>query len=55
MGDLRGHVVKNIDGFHGVHGVHGGFSIGERNQEGMVLLEFCDAQHMHRQHMVKKG
>ena len=42
MGDINRHVCKNIDGFQGVHG---GFSIGERNQEGMMLLEFCDAKH----------
>ena len=43
MGDLNGHVGRNIEGFQGVHG---GFSIGERNQEGRMLLEFCYAKHL---------
>ena len=38
MGDINGHVNRNIDGFQGEHG---GFSIGTRNQEGRMLLEFC--------------
>ena len=40
MGEFDGHVGRNIDGFQGVHGERG---IGERNQEGRMLLEFCDA------------
>ena len=43
IGDLNGHVGRNIDGFRGVNG---GFSIGERNQEGRMLLEFCDAKRL---------
>ena len=43
MGDIIGRDGRNIDGFQGVHG---GFSIGERNQEGRVLLEFCDAKYL---------
>ena len=43
MGDISEHIYKNINGFQGVHG---GFSIGERNQEGCLLLEFCDAKHL---------
>ena len=37
LGDLNGHVGRNIDGFKKVHG---GISIGEINQEGKMLLEF---------------
>ena len=43
MGDFNGHVGRNSNGFHGVHGV---CSIGKRNQEGRMLLEFCDAKHL---------
>ena len=43
MVDFNGHAGRNIDGFQGVHG---GFSIGERNQEGRMLLESCDAMHL---------
>ena len=43
MGDLSRHVVKNIDGFQAIHG---GFSIGERNQKGRMLLLFCNARHL---------
>ena len=43
MGDHNGHVGSNIDGFQGAHG---GISIGKRNQEGRMLLEFCDAKHL---------
>ena len=38
------HVGKHIDGFQGVHR---GLRIGERNQEGRMLLEFCDANHLY--------
>ena len=44
MRDFNGHVGRNIDGFQGVNG---GFSIGERNQDGRMLLEFCDAKHLY--------
>ena len=40
MGDFNGHFGGSIVGFHGVHR---GFSIGEVNQEGRMLFEFCDA------------
>ena len=43
MGDVSGHVGRNIDAFQGVHG---GFSIGERNKEGKMPLEFCGAKHI---------
>ena len=43
MGDANVHVCRDIDGFQGVHG---GLSIDERNQEGRMLLEFCDAKHL---------
>ena len=39
MGDINGHVGKEIDGFEGVHG---GNVFGERNLEGRMLLEICD-------------
>ena len=42
VGDLNGHVGRNTDGFQSVHG---GLSIGERNQEGRMLLQLCDAKH----------
>ena len=35
IGNHNGHVGRNIDGFHAVHR---GISIGERNQEGRMLL-----------------
>ena len=38
LGDINGHVVKHIDGFHGVHV---GYGVGQRNLEGRMLLEFC--------------
>ena len=41
MGDFNRHVGRNIDGFQGVHV---GFCIGKRNQEGRMLLEYCDAK-----------
>ena len=40
MGYFNGHVGRNIDGFQGVHR---GFSLGKINQEGRMLLEFCDS------------
>ena len=43
IGDVNGHVGRNIDGFQGVIV---GFSISERNQERRMLLEFCDAKHV---------
>ena len=45
-----GDFSRNIDGFQAAHGR---FIIGKRNQEGRMLLEFCDAKVlMHRQHFV---
>ena len=43
MGDFNGHVGRDIDGFQGVLR---GSSIGERNQEGRMLLEFFYAKHL---------
>ena len=43
MGDPNGHVGRNIDG---CQWVHGGYSIGEKNHDGKMLLEFCDARHL---------
>ena len=37
-GDLNGHVGMNRDGFEEVIGI---YSLGERNQEGELVLEFC--------------
>ena len=39
VGDLNGQVGRKTDGFKRVHR---GLSIGERNQEGRMLYEFCD-------------
>jgi len=39
-GDLNGHVGTNVDGYDGVHG---GYGFGERNADGVRILEFCDA------------
>ena len=38
LGDINGHFGRHIDGFDGVHG---GYSVGQRNLEGRMLLEFC--------------
>ena len=43
IGGFNVHVGRNIGGFQVVHR---GFSIGERNQEGRMLLEFCDAKNL---------
>ena len=42
-GDLNGHVGRAVDGYEGVHG---GFGYGDRNMEGELILEFCDATGM---------
>ena len=42
-GDLDGHVGGNIGGFQVCHG---GCSIGKINQEGRMLLEFCEAKQL---------
>ena len=39
MGDINGHVGRNIDG---ILSDHGGVSILNRNQEGRMLIEFYD-------------
>ena len=43
MEDFSGHGGRNIDGSQEVHG---GFSIGEKNQEERMLIEFRDAKHL---------
>ena len=43
MGDINGHVGRNIDAFHGVQG---GLSIGERSQEEWMLSLFRYARHL---------
>jgi hypothetical protein len=40
VGDLNGHVGKDVDGFPEVHG---GYGFGARNMEGERVLEFCEA------------
>ena len=40
MGDVCGHVGRNIDGFMGVNE---GLSVGGRNQEGRMLLCIANA------------
>ena len=35
LGDFNGHVGMHIDG------VHGGYGVGQRNLDGILLLEFC--------------
>ena len=42
-GDLNGHVGKDIAGFDGVHGGNG---FGERNADGIRLLDFCLAANL---------
>ena len=39
LGDISGHVGRNIDGFQGVY-------ISKKNQEVWMLLEFCYAKHI---------
>ena len=38
LGDVNGHVGRNIYGFDGVHG---GYGVGQRNLQVRMLLEFC--------------
>ena len=38
MSDFNGHVGRHINGFDGVHV---GYGVGQRNLEGVMLLEFC--------------
>ena len=42
-GNLNGHVGQYADGYEGVHG---GFGFGDRNAEGVRVLEFGDAMGM---------
>ena len=37
MHDFNGHVGSHVDGFDEVHG---GYGVGQRNFEGIMLLEF---------------
>ena len=39
-GDLNGHVGERMEEYEGIHG---GFGFGQRNAEGVRILEFCDA------------
>ncbi|XP_071699213.1 uncharacterized protein [Rutidosis leptorrhynchoides] len=39
-GDLNGHVGMDVEGYAGVHG---GFGYGDRNEEGLSILEFAVA------------
>ena len=43
LGDFKGHVGEEIEGFEGVHGGNG---TGKRNVEGRMLLEFCDEKEL---------
>ena len=38
LGDMNGHVSRDMDGFEGVHGGNG---FGDRNAEGEAILEFA--------------
>ena len=38
LGDMNGHVGRDVDGFEGVHGGNG---FGDRNAEGEAILEFA--------------
>ena len=38
LGNINGHIGKEVNGFEGVHG---GFGIGKKNVEGRLFLEFC--------------
>ena len=38
LGDLNGHVGRDVDGYEGVHGGNG---FGDRNAEGEAILEFA--------------
>ena len=39
-GDFNGHVGEAADGYPGIHG---GYGVGERNEEGKMMLELADA------------
>ena len=43
LGDVNGHVERQIDGFEGVHG---GYEIGKRNVEGRRLHKFCNEKEL---------
>ena len=38
FGDFNGHIVRHVDGFVEIHA---GYSVGQSNLEGRMLLEFC--------------
>ena len=38
LGDMNGHIGRDMDGFEGVHGGNG---FGDRNAEGEAILEFA--------------
>ena len=38
LGDFNGHVSRHIDG---LNGDYGGYGVGYRNMDGIMLLEFC--------------
>ena len=38
LGDLNGHVGRDVDGYEGVHGENG---FGDRKEEGEAILEFA--------------
>ena len=42
-GDLNGHVGEQSDGFEGIHGGHG---YGDRNSDGIRILDFCVANQL---------
>ena len=44
LGDLNGHVQRQVGGFMSVYG---GYEIGERNLEVRRLLEFCNEKALH--------
>ena len=43
IGDIDGHVGRNINGFQGAHE---GFHVGEGNQDGRLVLKCCNAKHL---------
>ena len=42
-GDFNGHVGEQSDGFEGIHGGHG---YGDRNSDGIRILDFCVANQL---------
>ena len=43
LGESNRHIVRRIVG---LGGVHGGYSVGQTNVEGRMLLEFCLAKEL---------